>query len=455
MAAFKARSKANAQPAPAAAAATAEEKQQTNAAAAAVDPYDAFITPISAANVVPASSPILASATPTAVPPRLSRANSRTHVPVQAEAAPAGGDAAAPAAPPPGHRSQRSVTLSNISVEGWGEEAEEESAQLHQRAAVTHSSSAAPASSPPSALVLAYKSDGEGGPLSARGSRSARGSKTKGTEHIQSWAEVEAMQKARAAEKAMLTARRKRQEQREAGMGEEDDAATASFGSPAPGQRTARSAASPLSPGSGQLTARSRGGANGLDSARGGIVPASGSAVLSALAQYERKKQMGLTSPQSARGTPNGSLTSRRDSPMSPAGVRGDFRDRRPLDPSAFDRDDHDQRAYSSSTFVPNTARAGAGGASPFSSPAAAAAAEQRRRDIQQRKERVRQRKAAALAAITLASTPVEQGGTLTARPGSSAQQQQRREGQPQATTGAPVGRTCELDFKDQNCVVM
>lgn len=489
MAAFRARAKSSAPNT--ARQHTPEESKQTTASPTIGVPVstevDAFITPISSANVLPS---------PTAAAP--------------SPAASAAMSAASAASRRDSVRGAPAVALSNISRHdnGWSPSSSPEPATLAGdaragTAAGTHGR--APSSSPTagSGLVLSYKSDGESGPSKL----AAAAERQNSTAHLGSWAEAQAAQKAK--EAALLTARRRREEQREQ---REKDLATREAEiakrEADVAQLTARSAYASASASSGgaggsgggvyggsssssPLTARSRAAQEGS----GYIVPASGSReILGALAMIERKKKddqdkrralLGATTPRSGPGnfTPrgNGSSTQRGyggggSSSFSSSSSSSSF------DPSQLDYEDA-SGSYAAAAFLPMsargapalplTARGGGSSTSRASSSGASnsAALDRRRELVLAKKEQVRRRKAAALAAITAASTPVEQGGTLVLdQHGQVAQQQMRREGEaalpygahagaPSTANGQPmVPRGCEmLDFKgvgEKSCVV-
>lgn len=290
MAAFKAKAAPQA-------ASTEESKQQQQAADPIEDPYDAFITPISAHNIVPAHSPMRQYS-----PSLEAQAAALLDVPalpldMSSPSRPDHSTASDPETPPPelppsGKRG--SVTLSNIST----------SSSADSPHAVDHVELS---SSPPVGLVLQYASDGETGPSSSRRSAAPRvpprsHTKGKSTDDAQSWAEAEQIQKARAIEKELAATRRRQQQQQQ----EQDRRAREAYQTPprAAPPASASSAGAGVSP----LSARSRGaGGLGSESARGHSTGdgASAAAVLNAL---KRKQELAR---RGAAGAGSGSQTSR------------------------------------------------------------------------------------------------------------------------------------------------
>ena len=464
---------------------TADEESKQQQQPAIDDPYDAFITPISAHNIVPAHSPMRQHS-----PSLEAQAAALLQVPalpldLSSPSRPelSAGDPETPPPELPPSAKRGSVTLSNIST----------SSSADSPHAVDHVELSG---SPTVGLVLQYASDGESGPASSRRSAAAprvpprSKGRTHSTDNAQSWAEAEQMQRAHAIEKELAATRRRQQEQERRAR---EAFATPPRSAPA---ASASSSAAGISP----LSARSRGtGGLGSESARGD--GASTAAVLNAL---KRKQEMARRG--AAAGAGSGSQTSRAGPSSNPyaAASSSSASAARPSAPqqqqapltargfltarggraqgqgaydsytgAAAEYEEEDDDGIAGST----TARGGSAAAMLLQQnqrgEASAAAssisrgtanpsnslADQRKREIAERKEKLRIRKANALNAITIASTPVEEGGTLQTARGPAAAA--RREGLTQSngtTKGATEtrrpneGRNCELD---PGCVVM
>jgi hypothetical protein len=469
LASYRARSKVSSTVVSSRVASTSEEAK-TGSGQPNTD-YDAFITPISAANVLPSSQ---------------SHTNLSSRRQTQPGPNHQHGEFLAPTPSPqpagPSRLSARthSISLNNISRQddGWMSNGED-APDLSSTSAGGRAPARAPSASP-TGLVLAYNSDGggAGGGQSHRRKASVGG----GTENMQSWAEVQAAQQAK--QEALASARKRRQARedellrQDAEQRQRDELNSKAYPSSSmsssshPSVQPALPAAVYATLGS-PLTARSKAA---QEQQSGYLVPAADNReVLGALATFERRRveqertaregrSGGAPSlPASARGT---GLT-----PRLPGSSRNSHRtsSRQSFDPSALDQDD--SSAYANSTFVPHSARLGG---SARGTGSMANAQKDRRQELLERKERVRLRKQAALEAITKASTPVSQGGTLEisandtwehqieGQPNGSTQQEGSTSSSSSSNTTAPRSRAetrkCEmLDFKgmgEKTCVV-